>query len=63
MAEFGFPVEGACQSLPVLSDLINASSCLGVRIRVNLGNIDPLKKVPFKRARSRVEKGPFQGSP
>ena len=47
----------------MLSDLINASSCLGVRIRVTLGNIDPLKKVPFKRARSRVEKGPFQGSP
>ena len=27
---------------------------LGVRIRGSLGDIDPLNKVPFKRARSRV---------
>ena len=31
---------------------------LGVRIRGTLGDIDPLNKVPFKRARIRVQKGP-----
>ena len=30
---------------------------MGVRIRGTLGDIDPLNKVPFKRARSRVQKG------
>ena len=37
---------------------------LGVRIRGikgTLGDIDPLNKVPFKRATSRVQKGPLQG--
>ena len=29
---------------------------MGVRIRGTLGDIDPLNKVPFKRARSRVKK-------
>ena len=39
------------------------ASCfwVGVRIRGTLGDIDPLNKVPFKRARSRVQKGPLQG--
>ena len=32
---------------------------MGVRIRGTLGDIDPLNKVPFKRARSRVQKGPL----
>ena len=32
---------------------------LGVRIRGTLGHIDPLNKVPFKRATSRVQKGPL----
>ena len=32
---------------------------MGVRIRGTLGAIDSLSKVPFKRARSRVQKGPL----
>ena len=32
---------------------------LGVGIRGTLGDIDPLNKVPFKRARSRAKKGPL----
>ena len=32
---------------------------LGVRIRGNFGDIDPLNKVPFKRDISRVWKGPL----
>ena len=32
---------------------------VGVRIRGALGDIDPLNKVPFKRATSRVQKGPL----
>ena len=32
---------------------------VGVRIRGTLGEIDPLNKVPFKRARSRVQKCPL----
>ena len=35
------------------------SSTVGVRTRGTLGDIDPLNKVPFKRARSRVKKGPL----
>ena len=31
----------------------------GVRIRGTLGDIDPLNKVPSKRARSRVQEGPL----
>ena len=34
-------------------------SQVGVRIRGTLGDIDPLNKVPFKRATSRVQKGPL----
>ena len=30
---------------------------MGVSFRGTLGDIDPLNKVPFKRARSRVQKG------
>ena len=33
------------------------SSALGGRIKGTLGDIDPLNKVPLKRARSRVQKG------
>ena len=37
---------------------------LGGRIKVTLGDIDPLNKVPLKRARSRVQKGyPLRGLP
>ena len=32
---------------------------VGDRIRGTLGDIDPLNKVPFQRARSRVQKGPL----
>ena len=32
---------------------------MGLRIRGTLGDIDPLNRVPFKRARSRVQKGPL----
>ena len=32
---------------------------MGARITGTLGDIDPLNKVPFKRARSRVQKGPL----
>ena len=35
------------------------ASHVGVRIRGTLGDIDPLTKVPFKRATSRVQKGPL----
>ena len=34
---------------------------MGARIRGNFGDIDPLKKVPVKRAKSRVKKGPLLG--
>ena len=37
---------------------------LGGRIKGTLGDIDPLNKVPLKRARSRVQKGyPLRGLP
>ena len=36
-----------------------ARAQLGVRIRGALGDIDPLNKVPFKRATKRVGKGPL----
>ena len=32
---------------------------MGDRIRGTLGDIDPLNKVPFKRARRKVQKGPL----
>ena len=35
---------------------------MGVRIRGTLKDIDPLNKVPFKRATSRVETGPLYGN-
>ena len=34
---------------------------VGGRIRRTLGDIDPLNKVPFKRATSRVQKDPLYG--
>ena len=37
---------------------------IGGRIKGTLGDIDPLNKVPLKRARSRVQKGyPLRGLP
>ena len=36
-------------------------TCIGVRIRGALGDIDPLNQVPFKTAISRVKKGPLLG--
>ena len=32
---------------------------MGVRSRGTLGDIDPVNKVPFKSATSRVQKGPL----
>ena len=32
---------------------------MGARIRGTLGDIEPLNLVPFKRATSRVQKGPL----
>ena len=34
---------------------------MGVRIRGTLGDVDPLNRVHFKRATSRVQKGPLYG--
>ena len=34
---------------------------MGDRITGTLGDFDPLNKVPSKRARTRVQKGPLQG--
>ena len=34
---------------------------MGDRIKGTLGDRDPLNKVPFKRAISRVQKGPSKG--
>ena len=37
---------------------------MGLRIRGTLGDIDPLNRVPFKRARSRVQgRSPLRGLP
>ena len=36
-------------------------TAMGLKIRATLRDIDPLNKVPSKRATSRVQKGPFQG--
>ena len=41
----------ACQSLRLTS--------VGLAGPLGLGDIDPLNKVPFKRARNRVKKGPL----
>ena len=38
-----------------------AAWVIGVRIRGTFGDIDPLNTVPFKRATSRVQKGPLSG--
>ena len=35
---------------------------MGVRITGTLGDIDPLNKVPFQRAKSRLRRVPFKGS-
>ena len=40
-----------------MSDILG--SPIGVRIKGTLGDIDPLKKVPFKRAISRLKNGPL----
>ena len=37
----------------------SAISGVAVGIRGTLGDIDPLNKAPFQRARSRVKKGPL----
>ena len=42
---------------PIGLGFLNTS--MGVRIRGTLGDIDPLNKVPFKGATSRVQKGPL----
>ena len=43
----------------VLATPLSPAIILGDRIRGTLGDIDPLNKVPFKRATSRVQKGPL----
>ena len=49
---------------PLKNPLFEGSDPLGVRIRGTLRDIDPLNRVPFKRARSRVQKGyPLRGLP
>ena len=40
-------------------DPLHSGEEVGLRIRGTLGDIDPLNKVPFKRAPSRVQKGPL----
>ena len=56
----GFTSNFAAQS-PRRNDVPKSSSTeelyVGVRIRGTLGDIDPLNKVPVKRARSRAQKG------
>ena len=54
----------ACPSDRTMHVWQPVSSCtlcpsLGVRMRGAPADIDPLNKVPFKRARSRVKKGPL----
>ena len=44
----------------ILQDM-SGTATVGVRIRGTLGDIDRLNKVPCKRARSRVKKGPLYG--
>ena len=39
-----------------IDDGLNLRGSLGARTRGNVGDIDPLSKVPFKRARSRVRR-------
>ena len=64
----GCSLPGLRDSESVLVELRRAlvalrSFNLGVRIRVTLMDIDPLNKVPFKRAIVGVQKVPFKGSP
>ena len=54
------PSEGGSQKVPrptASCQIPLFSPKLGVGIKGTLGDIDPLNKVPFKRARSRVQKG------
>ena len=41
-----------------VAGLFGIGYSVGVRIRENVGDIDRLNKVPFKKATSRVQKGP-----
>ena len=54
-------IEGYCNDKASFVGSVRALWSLGLRsmIRGTLGDRDPLKKVPFKRARSRVKKGPL----
>ena len=45
--------------LTFLDSVLQGLYKVGVRIRGTLGDIDPLNKFPFKRATSRVQKGPL----
>ena len=45
--------------LRIVASRARATTQVGVMIRGTLGDIDPLNKVPFKRATSRVQKGPL----
>ena len=55
MEGLGFRVY--CERLEVLR--FNFLFKVGVRIRGTLGDIDPLNKLTFKRARSTLQKGPL----
>ena len=57
VAAFNVPFQKTGENLK--SSPKSQSSTVGVRIRGTLEDIDPLNKVPFKRARSRVKKRPL----
>ena len=56
-----YATKGTLKELPQGIYFLDPSGGLGVgvRIRGTLGDKDPLNKVPFKRATSRVRKGPL----
>ena len=58
------PLEVALQPRHLSSQQLELNQLLlllpvGLRMRGTLGDIDPLNKVPVKRATSRVQKGPL----
>ena len=58
-----FYVQRLCswtETVPLSSpSMVWKTSSMGVRLRGNLGNVDPLNKVPFQKAISRVKRGPL----
>ena len=56
----GFRTSRTLHAVPLNTlKFLKPLSNMGVRIRVTFGDIDPLNKVPSKRARSKVKKGPL----